>query len=73
MNQSFAYYADGMIYINEIETQNLASLQIVDILGRVVYQGDAMNSISTGDLVPGVYILRLVTGNAVQTQKIVIE
>lgn len=73
VNQNLAYYADGIIYIYDLETQNPASLQIVDVMGRGIYQGDAMNSISTGGLVPGVYILHLVTSNAVQTQKIVIE
>jgi len=46
---------------------------ITDVLGRVVREGDAMNSVSTGGFVPGVYVLRFINGNDVKTQKMVIQ
>ena len=72
-NQNFAFYSNGTIYINNVETQNVASLQIVDMKGRVIYQGDVSGNVSTNGWVPGVYILRLVTDRTVRMQKIVIK
>ena len=62
---------------NIILTANVcdASLQVVDVMGRVVIsrQGDAIYRVSTSGMVPGVYVLRLLDGNVVKTQKIVIQ
>ncbi len=69
-NTTFAYISDGNIIVNNA---NEASLQIVDMMGRVVVEGDAMNRVSTSEMTPGVYVLRLINGEKVQTQKIVIE
>ena len=69
-NATFAYISDGNIIVNNA---NEASLQIVDMMGRVVVEGDAMNRVSTSEMAPGVYVLRLINGEKVQTQKIVIE
>jgi hypothetical protein len=70
-NVHFAYYADGEIRL--VETCHGASLQVVDMTGRVVLAGDAMNRVSTRGMTAGVYVLRLINGNDVKTQKIVIE
>ena len=67
---TFAYISDGSIIINNAGD---ATLQIVDMMGRVVVEGDAMNRVSTSEMAPGVYVLRLINGNDVKTQKIVIE
>ena len=69
--QPFAYYANGEIRL--VETCHGASLQVVDMMGRVVVAGDAMNRVSTNGMTAGVYVLRLINGNDVKTQKIVIE
>ena len=69
--QPFAYYANGEIRL--VETCHGASLQVVDMTGRVVLTGDAMNRVSTNGMTAGVYVLRLINGNDVKTQKIVIE
>ena len=52
-----------------------ATLQMVDMMGRVIqsHNGDAMNRVSTVGMAPGVYMLRLVNGDDIKTQKIVIE
>ena len=74
--ETFAYYANGEIVIVGIgDDASTASLQIMDMTGRVVVscQVDAMNRVSTRGMAPGVYVLRLVNGESVKTQKIVIE
>ena len=48
-------------------------MQIVDMMGRVIVEGDATDRISTSEMTPGVYVLRLINCEKVQTQKIVIE
>ena len=67
---TFAYISDGNIVINNTGE---ATLQIVDMMGRVVVEGDATNRVSTNGMTPGVYVLRLINGEEVHTQKIVIE
>ena len=67
-NATFAYINNGDIIINEDGT-----LQIVDMTGRVIYQGDAKHCVSTTGMAAGVYVLRLITADYVKTQKIVIE
>lgn len=71
---TFAYINNGNIIVNGEGT-----LQVVDVTGRVVLSRDAMkckfggaNRISTSGMAPGVYIFRLIDGNNVRTQKIVI-
>ena len=68
---AFAYICNGEIRL--VETQNFASLQVIDMTGRVVVQGDAMNRVSTSGLTKGVYMLRLINGNNVKVQKVVVE
>jgi len=67
-NENFAFINDGNIVVYKE-----GILQIVDLMGRVVSQGDAMNRVSTSGMTSGVYILRLIDGENVKTQKIVIE
>ena len=68
-NATFAYISDGNIIVNNAGE----ALQIVDMMGRVIAEGDAMYRISTREMTPGVYVLRLINGEMVRTQKIVIE
>ena len=67
----FAYYVDGEIRMAEM--CHGASLQIVDMTGRLVYQGDAKHCVSTQGIPVGVYVLRLIEGEKERTQKIVIQ
>ena len=69
-NATFAFISDGNIIVNDAGE---ASLQIVDMMGRVVVEEDATNRISISEMAPGVYVLRLIDGEKVKTQKIVIE
>ena len=70
---AFAYCADGEIRL--FEAADGASLQLVDAKGRVMACRDASNvsAISTTGMAPGVYILRLVNGDDVKVQKIVVR
>ena len=81
---TFAFISDGNIIVTDGPSTpstgsgtegsgTCATLQIVDMMGRVIAEGDAMNRISTREMTPGVYVLRLINGEKVQTQKIVIE
>ena len=70
-NEHFAFYADGEIRL--VETYQDASLQVVDMMGRVVLAGDAINRVSTSRLAAGVYVVRLINGEKVKTQKIVVR
>lgn len=63
--------ASGEIRLIE-ETSQGASLQIVDMTGHIVFSGDAMRSVSTESMASGVYVLRLMSGNGVRVQKIVV-
>ena len=67
----FAFINNGNLII--IGAEAGAVLQIVDVLGHVVRSGDAMNRVSTGGMAKGVYVLRLIEGEKVRTQKIVID
>lgn len=69
-DETFAFINNGQIIITDADAN--ATLQIVDVTGRVIVQGDAMNRVSTSGMTPGVYVLRLINGNDVKTQKMVI-
>ena len=71
---SFAFIdAGGNIVITNADAH--ATLQVIDVMGRVVVCRDASNAsaVSTNGIPAGVYILRLINGNDVMTQKIVID
>ena len=70
---AFAYYADGNIVIYDAEMCHGATLQIIDMTGRVIMKRDAINRVSTSGWAQGVYVMRLGTTNGVRTQKIVIQ
>ena len=65
----FAYINNGNIIISA--DADGATLQIVDVMGRVVLCRDAMPCVSTNGMAPGMYVLRLIDGDSVRTQKIV--
>ena len=71
-NAMFAYYADGEIRF--VETFQGATMQIVDMTGRVVASvGDVSGNVSTKGMTPGMYVLRLVTDDDIRVQKIVVK
>ncbi len=68
----FAFVSDGNIIICDAISSD-AGLQIIDMTGRVIWQGSATRSISTQMMSPGVYVLQMVCGNDTKTQKIVVR
>ena len=75
---TFAYLSNGELIVNGEGT-----LQVIDILGRQHYAKElstdncqlptANCQLTTANFLPGVYVLRLISGDEVKTQKIVIE
>ncbi len=69
--ESFAYVSNGQLMINN---NGNATLQVMDITGRILSTDDIQNSYSKSlNLSAGVYVVRLSNGNDVKTQKIVVE
>ena len=66
--ESFAFISDGNIILN-----GEGMLQVVDVMGRIMMQEENATSVSTNGMTPGVYVLRLINGDSVRTQKIVIK
>ena len=64
----FAFINNGNIIVNGEGT-----LQVIDVMGRVIVSGDAINRVSTGGMAAGVYVLRLINGEDVRTQRIVVR
>jgi hypothetical protein len=68
---TFAFYSNGNWMVNN---EGEATLQVIDVMGRVLsnqtISGTAELSLNQQ---PGVYVLRLVNGNDVKTQKIVVR
>ena len=67
-SDTFAFISNGNIIVNGTGT-----LQVIDMTGRFIVQGDAINRVSTDGMTAGVYVLRLINGENVKTQKIVVE
>ena len=70
---SFAFVSNGEIVITA--DARGASLQVVDMTGRVIVCRDTSNvsAISTIGMAPGIYVLRLISGDDLRTQKIAID
>jgi hypothetical protein len=67
----FAVFSRGKLIVNN---QGNAVLQILDLKGRVL-KSETINGCAdiTVNVAPGVYMLRLVNGDDIKTQKIVME
>ena len=69
---SFAYVSNGEIVITADASD--ASLQVVDVMGRVIASfGGHTRCVPTSGMPIGIYVLRLIDDDKVMTQKIVIE
>lgn len=67
---TFAYFNGSEWVVNASEN---ATVQVVDVMGRIVVSTNGVNTVATNGLTAGVYMLRLVDGNNVKTQKIVVR
>ena len=70
-NETFAYYNGSEWMINNIGD---ATLQVVDVMGRILSnQTISGNTSTTLNTTPGVYMLRLINGENVKVQKVVVR
>ncbi len=68
---NFAYISNGNIVITNAGAN--AMLQVIDVMGRVIVSvGGHTRCITTSGIPAGVYVLRLVSGDDVKVQKIII-
>ena len=68
---AFAFYSNGTWVINNTGE---ATLQVIDVTGRVLSSETVNGSVSKAiNASAGVYMLRLINGNDVKTQKIVVR
>ena len=70
-SDDFAFISNGQLIITGLTNNSV--LQIIDLTGRVLSSCNASNHISTDGLTAGVYVLRLIDGENVRTQKIVVK
>ena len=70
-DETFAFINNGNIVITgDVEG---TTLQVIDMMGRVIVLGDAKHCVSTTGMASGVYVLRLIKGDDVKIQKMVIR
>ena len=68
-NEDFAFISNGEIIIN-----GEGLVQVIDLLGHILVQRrDGACTVSTDGMAPGIYVLRLINGEKVKTQKIIIR
>ncbi len=67
-NNSFAFISNGEIILN-----GQGTVQVYDITGRMISSHNNMSRISTESMAAGVYMIRLINGSDVKTQKIVVK
>ena len=67
----FAFFSNGSFIVSN---EGNAMLQVVDVTGRIVKSESINGTASVSvDAAPGVYMLRLVTGDNVKVQKVVVK
>ena len=68
---SFAFFSNGSFVVSN---EGEATLQVVDVMGRILKSENISGSANVKvDAASGVYMLRLVNGNDVKVQKVVVE
>ena len=67
-DQPFAFISNG-----EIIVDGEGMLQVMDMMGRIIINRDGVHTVSTNGMTPGVYVLRLINGEKMKTQKMVIQ
>lgn len=69
-NENFAFISNGNLVVNGSGT-----LQVIDMLGRVVFHRQITSDfhLLSSEFSPSVYLLRLIDGDQIKTQKLVID
>ena len=70
-DDQFAFIGNGEIILNGVNGNT--TVQLFDVTGRMLSSTNGANRISTENMAAGVYMIRLVNGNDVKTQKIVVK
>lgn len=70
-SDDFAFISNGQLIVLGITDNSV--LQVIDLTGRVLSSPKASNRINIDGLSAGVYVLRLINGENVKTQKIVVK
>lgn len=71
MNDGFAYLFNGNLIVTN---EGLAILQVIDVQGRIVKSETIEGNVYTNfSATPGVYVLRLINGENVKTQKMIVK
>ena len=71
-DNGFAFISNGNIIINGPSTGS-GTLQVIDMMGRVIRCTYVECNISTSGMTPGVYVLHLINGENVKVQKVIIK
>ena len=75
-SDTFAFYSNGSWIINNPSTGSgsEATLQVIDVNGRII-KSESINGCTKLNLnvAPGVYMFRLMNGDSVKTQKVVVR
>ena len=70
-DKTFAFFSNGSFVINN---EGNATLQVVDVMGRILRSETINGSANVNvNAAPGVYVLRLIHGDNVRTQKVVVK
>ena len=70
-DESFAFMSDGNLIVNN---EGEATLQVIDVNGRILRSESINGSASINmNTVPGVYMIRVINGENVKTQKMVVR
>ena len=70
-SDNFAFFSNGNLIINN---EGNATLQVIDLNGRILSSESVNGSVSTTlNATPGVYMLRLINGDNVKVQKVVVR
>lgn len=71
VNDGFAYLFNGNLIVTN---EGLAILQVIDVQGRIVKSETIEGNVYTDfSATPGVYVLRLINGENVKTQKMIVK
>ena len=71
ISDNFAFFANGCLHIFN---QGMAALQLMDMTGRIILTETLQGNLDkTLDLVPGIYVVRLITEREESSMKIVVD
>ena len=70
-SDNFAFFSNGSFVINN---DGAATLQVIDVTGRIL-KSESINGCTNVNVnaAPGIYMLRLVNGDSVKVQKVVVK